>query len=192
MDAIILDAVRDYMRSDIVDIKVEYECLLIWLNHSGEVSMGKGKGKAGRKGIEKRYEDAIVDHLNADKSTPKYLTERMLIRYKIDDQELRNLHRRQDSLTNRVTALRVAIRLMAEEVEAGYDSLEEDLVKQKEDLAKSRATLKQLKAASALNEDASDDDSSDEDEEPNQLKPVLINCRIAPMPPPGPDARLRQ
>ena len=52
---------------------------------------------------------------------------------------------------------------MAEEVEAGYDSLEEDLVKQKEDLAKSRATLKQLKAASALNEDASDDDSSDED-----------------------------
>ena len=189
MDAIILDAVRDYMRSDIVDIKVEYECLLIWLNHSGEVSMGKGKGKAGRKGIEKRYEDAIVNHLKADKSTPKYLTERMLTRYKQDDQELHNLHRRKDSLTNRVTALRVAIRLMAEEVEAEYDSLEEgleeDLDKQKNDLAKSRATLKQLKAASALNEDASDDDSSDEDEEPNQLEPVLINCRIAPVPPPG-------
>ena len=109
MDAIILDAVRDYMRSDIVDIKVEYKCLLIWLNHSGEVSMGKGKGKAGRKGIEKRYEDAIVNHLKADKSTPKYLTARMLTRYKQNDQELRNLHRRKDSPTNRVTALRVAI-----------------------------------------------------------------------------------
>ena len=131
---------------------------------------------AGRRGTEKRYEDAIVDHLKAGKSTPKYLTEWMVTKYKKGDRGLRDLHRRQDSPTNRVTALRVAIRLMAEEVEAGDDSLEEDLDKQKKDLA-SRATLKQLRAASDLNEDASDDDSSIKHP---QLQPESTRCVAAP------------
>ena len=154
MDAIILDAVRGHTSSDIFDIEVEYRSLLIWLNHSGGVSMGKGK--AGRRGTEKRYEDAIVDHLKAGKSTPKYLTEWMVTKYKKGDRGLRDLHRRQDSPTNRVTALRVAIRLMAEEVEGEYDSDDARLDKQKDDLARSRAMRNQLKAVGdRLNEETS-------------------------------------
>ena len=91
----------------------------------------------------------LIDYFDADH-------EWMVTKYKKGDRGLRDLHRRQDSPTNRVTALRVAIRLMAEEVEGEYDSDDAMLDKQKEDLARSRAMRNQLKAVGdRLNEETS-------------------------------------